>query len=182
MNRFEMLKLEKEIVGSEYTTPFIVQTNALGISGECAEVMEIITYRDADDMYRENLKEEMGDLLWYVVSMMNVIKEPTIGEDEVHNIINKMYNENLVCLWGCTKLTSISMALHAGRISDIVKKIYYSKKKTFEEAKDDIYHNCEMLLDIMCRIANTYDINMAVLLGDCCEKVKKNNNYEGDVK
>lgn len=50
---------------------------ALGLGGESGEVLDIIKkkYRDEQPIenYKEHLKEEIGDVLWYIANLCTVL-------------------------------------------------------------------------------------------------------------
>ena len=47
---------------------------ALGLGGECGEVLDIIkkSYRDQKNIDLNHLKEEIGDVCWYVANLCSV--------------------------------------------------------------------------------------------------------------
>ncbi len=55
-------------VGARSAIPAYIAVHALGLAGEVGEVLEIIkkASRDGTAIDREHLREELGDVLWYL--------------------------------------------------------------------------------------------------------------------
>lgn len=63
-----------------------VLMGALGLAGECGEVVEIIKkyyYHDIDLLHK--IVDELGDVLWYVSHLASALDIP-LGDIAVHNI------------------------------------------------------------------------------------------------
>ena len=63
---------------------------AIGLGGETGEVLEIYkkAYRDNKQIDKEHLKEELGDVLWYIA---NICTEENFTLDEIIEYnINKL--------------------------------------------------------------------------------------------
>lgn len=70
---------------------------ALGLGGETGEVLEIVkkARRDCKAIDIEHLKEELGDVMWYVANMCTVhqLDMQTVMEENVSKL-NARYNLN----------------------------------------------------------------------------------------
>ena len=93
---------------------------ATGISGECAEFLECANYFDDTGIFdQENAVEELGDIYFYLVGLVNGNENLSINHNPLNTITG---TENI------TKIAS-QIAIAGGGILDAVKKHCVYEKK-----------------------------------------------------
>ena len=85
----------QEFCGKEVKKGYTDVVFALGLGGESGEVLDIIkkSYRDQKPFDREHLKEELGDVMWYIANLCNVYGY-TMDEIIAYNVakLSKRYD------------------------------------------------------------------------------------------
>lgn len=147
---------------------------AFGIAGECGELVEKIQYGGSHD----ELTKETGDVLWYLVNVLEDIDWSFIDCVKYHAealalettasfegtflsyqaIINQIIEND------CSpRKDAIShLAIYSGKIAEIAKKALRDNGGIIPEGKKKVVGKYVVLiLDILCDIATTYGLNMS---------------------
>lgn len=120
--------------------------SAMGIVTEVAEIYEAI---DNGDLV--NLKEELGDCLWYLAISIDILK---IDTNLLYTSTQPHYNIGYL----------------ASEYLDVIKKyIFYGKEYSLTATKVNVL----MILGCIFNICNQYSISVNGMMDDNIEKLKK---------
>lgn len=136
---------------------------AFGIAGECGELVEKIQYGGSND----ELIKEMGDVLWYLVNILEDIEWSFIDAVAYHAgdlFEGTFLSYQAIVNNDCTpRKDAIShLAIYSGKIAEIAKKSLRDNGGIIPEGKKKVVGKYVVLiLDILCDIATTYGLNMS---------------------
>ena len=101
------LKEYQEFASKNLKAGYDTKVFALGLGGETGEVLDILkkAYRDQSPVNKEHLKEELGDVLWYVAnlctcfgfSLEDIILSNVMKLTERYEKVETVLYENEVC-------------------------------------------------------------------------------------
>lgn len=112
LNEYQKLALCTANLAKGYNLRLAVA--AMGLSGEASEVLELIDPSWSDAFGdRDKLVKELGDVMWYVAEMGNILNF------DLESIDIPETAKNLTSLL----VTATGVAIHAGQITDYLKKV-----------------------------------------------------------
>lgn len=125
----------------------------IGIQTESTELFEAVNGYIHIDI--ENVKEEIGDLLWYISAVVRA-----------ENIKIEIQNEESLSIFPI--VTRIQIL--AGNLVDIVKKgIFYNKKPDM----NFIHEQIKILIHLINKICSYYDWDIEEVMAENIKKLKK---------
>ena len=146
---------------------------AFGVAGECGELVEKIQYGGSDD----ELIKEIGDVLWYLVNVLEDIEWSFIDAVNYHAEAlalegSLIFNGTFSSMQAIVEMADDNdprplkdpishLAIYSGKIAEIAKKSLRDNQGVVPEGKRKVVGKYVVLiLDLLCRIATTYEFNM----------------------